>query len=85
MTEFVIAAASAPLNIVGAVALWHWWRGRTVRRAEHIERLAFCIEPEFLDAHAPGWREGACSVRAVKRAQRESLRPRPAWVLELAC
>ncbi|KJL22919.1 hypothetical protein RN51_01664 [Microbacterium oxydans] len=85
MTEFVIAAASAPLNIVGAVTLWQWWRGRAVRRAERIERLAFCIEAEFLDAYAPGWQEGECSVRAVKRAQRESLRPRPDWVLELAC
>lgn len=55
------------------------------RTGERIERLAFCVEVEFLDAYAPGWQEGECSVRAVKRAQRESLRPRPDWELELAC
>lgn len=56
-----------------------------VRRAQRIEELAFCVESEYLDAHAPGWREGEATVRAVKRAQRASLKPRPAWTLELAC
>lgn len=85
MTELFLGGVAVVSLGFNARAGWQWWRARAVRRAERVEELAFCIEPEFLDAHAPGWREGACSVRAVKRAQRESLRPRREWVLELAC
>lgn len=79
---WAVGALSLALN---AWTGWRWWRERSAGLPQRIEDLAFCIEPEFLDAHAPGWREGTCSVRAVKRAQRESLRPRREGVLELAC
>lgn len=85
VAAIVLSLLVLTLAVIGAIAVRRWWRERTTRHSQRIENLAFCIEPEYLDAHAPGWREGACTVRSVKRAQRESLRMRPAWTLELAC
>lgn len=85
VAAIVLSLPILTLAVIGAIAVRHWWRDRATRHSQRIEDLAFCIEPDYLDAHAPGWREGACTVRSVKRAQRESLRTPPAWTLELAC
>lgn len=73
MTELLLTAAFAPLNIIGGIAVWQWTKEWPSERRELKQRMLCMLPEEFGDRvlrEHPRWRDGIVPMGRVKMALR---------------